>query len=1017
MSNAHNVRFAYPVLSVSIIICLLFNIIFLSFAPTLAAAPEPVKWTKVNIPAEGSAGGWVLASGSDINCLTAAFDGTLYACVKGMTDTLFKSTNGGQRWSPIGGVRDEITDIAVSPADAKIIYYTTASSVYRSSDGGKNFLKLPPIPGSTGASITSIDVTWLNNNIIVIGTADVDSVEFGGVYTLDESDFFYGWVDTAIGNYDVYAVNFSPDFLSGRQIIAVVSDETDTCVFNKIGNADWNAFIGFARLNKNNTNPPVAVVAREAVIAFPRDYQTLSYSSFFVGISTGAGEGDVYRITCADAPSNSVATDLNCGGIYSTSDTDVSALSLYGDNQNGVLLAGSAVTSHIYISQNSGYSWTISNKEPTGGVVTGILFSPDFSTSGAIYAATNGDGSAVSISRDMGLTWNQIGLIDTLISNIVDFVPSPDASQNNTIFLITQTTSGGKHSLWRSLDDGASWERIFYSDSSGVDNLFLVNLPPEYSSNSLTLFVYGESNGRPSIWKSRDNGQSFSCRFTRDPSSVLPFLVDAWDVADENTLYLGSADGTIYATRDGGYTYSNGASTGDSQLYSLVLSPDFVNDGNILTGNFEGEVFWSSDGGYTFQPLPVDVASPPLDGAISVAFDPDFKTNHTVYAASDTPDSGIYRFVIGSSEAWESIDGSLPVGASISQLIVSTDGVLYGLNSNTDGGMERCLNPRFPLNTSFESVTRGLNDGATLSGLWQRNGQLWSLDTVNRKILTFIDTLTSPVVLVAPDNSSTGIGALSDHTVRDITIDWDTLDGVTNYEWQCSYDSDFSHIPDGCSGTTSGSSVYLPSLEATTNYNWRVRVCSPVFSPWSEKWSFTTIMDTETVDLKLESPLPGATGTSIKPVFQWTAILGAEAYELLVATDSEFTHAVIIKIGEYALKTNAWNCDINLDYSTVYYWKIRATTASTSSAWSSVGIFTTVFSLDETIPPSTPQPELLTALSYPKFAPSTSPSSSTTIAQTFDVPPWVIYLFGGLFGIVFLSLIIVLIIVLKIKSL
>jgi len=169
----------------------------------------------VNLPAEGSAGGWVLANGSDIQCLTAAPDNTLYAYVKGPTYTLYKSTDGGKRWSAVGDVHDAITGIAVSPVDAKVVYYTTASSIYRSSDGGKNFLQLPEIPKRAGANITSIAVTWLNNNIIVMGTADIDNGEFGGIYTLDEGEIFLGWEDTSIGDYDVYALAFPLIILQG----------------------------------------------------------------------------------------------------------------------------------------------------------------------------------------------------------------------------------------------------------------------------------------------------------------------------------------------------------------------------------------------------------------------------------------------------------------------------------------------------------------------------------------------------------------------------------------------------------------------------------------------------------------------------------------------------------------------------------------------------------------------------------------------------------------------------------
>jgi hypothetical protein len=574
-------------------------------------------------------------------------------------------------------------------------------------------------------------------------------------------------------------------------------------------------------------------------------------------------------------------------------------------------------------------------------------------------------------------------------------------------------TSGLGQSLWRSLDDGVNWERILYNGSPGNNSLTLVNLPPQYSNNCLKLFVYGQSNGSPVVWVSEDNGQSFRYRFTRDPITGSTFPFDVWAIVNENTFYAGSGDGTIYLTTDDGYTYSKGVSAGNSQLYSLALSPNFENDGTILVGNYASEVYWSSDNGASFQLLPVDAISP-LDGAVSVAFDPAFETNHTVYAAGNTADVGIYRFVIGGSEEWESIDSSLPAGASINQLVVSANGVLYAANYITDGGIERCLNPRFSLNPLFESVTRGLSDGATLSGLWQRNGQLWSIDLYNAKLMTCYDTLTAPVALVAPENSSTGIGVLLNHSVNNITIDWETTEDVTNYEWQCSYDTDFSSIPDGASGTTSASSVRLSALEPATTYYWRVRACSPAFSPWSDKWSFTTAMDTETVNLILDSPAPGATAVPITPVFQWTAILGAEAYELLVATDADFNHPVIIKINEYALKTNAWNCDINLDYNTVYYWKIRATTASTSSAWSSVGIFTTESLPDETLAPTSNQPGLLTVQSSVEPDPPTSPSPSAN-ATIFDVPAWMVYLSAGLFAIVILSLLIVLIIVIKIK--
>jgi hypothetical protein len=1049
VSNKYNGRCVFSVISFTLItIILLLTYIFLEPCPTLSANPSALRWTRVDIPTEGEAGGWTLANSSDIKHLTAAADGTLYAYGEGLTYTLYKSVDGGLRWTHIGNVQDSITDIAVSPYDTGTIYYATATAIYRSVEDSISFQSLPPSPGGAGTgniTITSIAVTRLNSNIIAVSTTDNDSGEFGGVYMLNEGDIVPNWTDSGIGNYDVYAVAFSPSYTIDRQIIAVATDENDTFIHNKIGNADWNAFIGGVKLNRDNSNPQSSVLTTEgATITFPTNYyaDTSSGNSFFfTGINTGTGNGDVYKIDCIDAPGESIATDLNCGIAYGETNTDITGLTAYYDEQYTILLAGAADNCNIYTSIDGGISWRKSKKVPTGNADTDVLMAPDFAATGLIYAVTSGNGSALSISRDIGLSWNQISMIDAAITSIIDFIPAPDAN-SSSIFMIT---FGGEYSLWRSEDDGYTWEQILSSDLLGVDSLGLVGLPPQYGNSCQTVFATGNSNGKPAIWESKDNGQCFQCRFTHEPGTGAAFPIEVWVITNESTFYSGSFNGTqskIFQTINSGLYYTEGVSTGNVSFYSMAISPSFEEDGALLVGNINGGVYYSNDNGYSFQPLPFYTATPPLTGSVSVAFDPDFKTNHTVYAASNTPGSGCYRFIIGYSDEWQSIGGSLPAGAIVNRLAVSGDGVLYAVSSNPDDGMERCLNPRLASGAVFETATLGLGSGVTLSGLWQSNGRLWSIDDANNKLMTYYDTLASPAVQVEPENGITGIGSLVDHTVRNIAIDWETMEGATNYEWQCTYNTDFSIIPVGLNGTTSASSVILTDLEPATTYHWRVRACAPVYSPWSPKWTFTTSMDTEGVNLQPEIPLVGAEGVSVRPVFQWSAVIGAEAYELLVATDADFTHPIIVKMNEYALTTNVWQCDVSLDYATHYYWKIRATTDSTSSAWSSVSVFMTEPepTADETtpteepeIPPTSNQPLMsLSSLSNiqsfindpssEQSAPlppnsQMSPTPTTIINHLPDIPDWLIYLIGGLLGIVFLALLIVLVIVLKIRRL
>ena len=102
-----------------------------------------------------------------------------------------------------------------------------------------------------------------------------------------------------------------------------------------------------------------------------------------------------------------------------------------------------------------------------------------------------------------------------------------------------------------------------------------------------------------------------------------------------------------------------------------------------------------------------------------------------------------------------------------------------------------------------------------------------------------------------------------------------------------------------------------------------MRVNEPVLSPWSAKWSFTTSLGGEIVAPELESPQAGASGVPLKPIFQWSAIAGADSYELVVSADVNFDNPSILKVDEYALPTNAWQCAVSLNYNTTYYWFVR----------------------------------------------------------------------------------------------
>jgi len=235
---------------------------------------------------------------------------------------------------------------------------------------------------------------------------------------------------------------------------------------------------------------------------------------------------------------------------------------------------------------------------------------------------------------------------------------------------------------------------------------------------------------------------------------------------------------------------------------------------------------------------------------------------------------------------------------------------------------------------------------------------------------------------------------ISHSEISNVSPDWETPEGATDYEWQLDHDTDFSTSPVTFEGDTKASSVRLPALEPDTTYYWRVRATEPMLSQWSAKWSFTTSLGSETIAPTLLYPEAGASEVPLKPVFQWSAVAGADSYELIVSTEVSLANPSILKMDAYALPSTAWESNISLSYNTTYYWKARAISADTRSAWSAVGVFTTESPPEETLAPiPTPAPP-----SPPPPAPAPTPSQPTT-------PDWVKYLIGALLLTIILVLI------------
>ncbi|MGA9365006.1 MAG: T9SS type A sorting domain-containing protein, partial [Bacteroidota bacterium] len=163
--------------------------------------------------------------------------------------------------------------------------------------------------------------------------------------------------------------------------------------------------------------------------------------------------------------------------------------------------------------------------------------------------------------------------------------------------------------------------------------------------------------------------------------------------------------------------------------------------------------------------------------------------------------------------------------------------------------------------------------------------------------------------------------------------------GATSYQVQVSTSSSFTTTVVNQSGITS-TSYAVSGLINNTVYYWRVNATNASgTSAYSSNWSFTTIVGAPSAPTLL-SPSNAATGVSIPPTLNWNASTGATSYQLQVSTSSSFTTTVVNQSGitatSYAVS--------GLNNNTVYYWRVNATNAGGTSAYSSNWSFTTSIS-------------------------------------------------------------------------
>lgn len=249
-------------------------------------------------------------------------------------------------------------------------------------------------------------------------------------------------------------------------------------------------------------------------------------------------------------------------------------------------------------------------------------------------------------------------------------------------------------------------------------------------------------------------------------------------------------------------------------------------------------------------------------------------------------------------------------------------------NTNGPYGSSALMRPAIPTALAIHSP------GPVFCGML--NDMAWPLGPSCEFLIEDTSPMDRPL-LAMPGNGSKGQDLMPQ-------LVWNDVAGANSYQVQIS--RNFTHTNRIFDETITGTSVTVSNqLNNSTLYFWRVRAMGPDgTSNWSSTFRFTTQLGLPD-QVALASPQDGS--INIRPGFEfrWQDVPGADQYDLQVALSTDFSNPVINE----SLTGNSFSGTQQLDFSTTYYWRVRASNVTGTTDWSDVWSFTTIIEKPEPV--------------------------------------------------------------------
>jgi uncharacterized protein (TIGR03437 family) len=617
---------------------------------------------------------------------------------------IFKSVDGGKTWiQKAWGLQEPpgsaFRGITVDPRSSDIVYAAASvpdgsGVVYKTVDGGENWKAI--WRGDNLARYIWIDPR--NPDVVYVSTgnwrlaaknADPSRNLPGGVGVIKSTDGGRTWqaLNEANGLKNLYVGSLfmhpqNPDILlAGTGSLSCSKDQG--VYLSTDGGRTWELTLA--------SDGSGFITAVEFAVSDPR----IAYAGSQTAFWRSQDGGRTWRLMSGGPPY----------GTYGPPGLTVGRpVDLQVDPRNPDRVFAHGEHGGIFLTEDGGRTWKVTGQGYTSARLRGIAVDPRDSR--RVYAISHD----AFRSDDGGEDWTGLYSPPMMVEPWCGVAVDP---ANSGRVLLAEENGG---SVFRSVDGGATWERIFRDPRVGG----LAQGPQE--AHGLKTLVFAPSNAKvlyagmsvqrglielgyrgPSfgVLKSTDGGETL--REANDANTARQCIHDlAVDPRSEDIVYAGTLEGGVFRTLDGGRSWgplNRGLPVLDVRALAIDPSNPFV----LYAGLENGGLYKTVDAGANW--LPASFGMAPEAAIRDIVIDPTMP--QVIYAAD--PRTGVYRSEDG-GKSWVLINRGLRM-RSVNALAFSSDGSTLYAATEGEGVFRLDLRTRAETTVAAVSAASFAKDG------------------------------------------------------------------------------------------------------------------------------------------------------------------------------------------------------------------------------------------------------------------------------------------------------------------